>query len=160
MSDVDALFRLLQAAPPRSAEIVKRLGLQGASLETIATLFGVDVPRAKVLAFRALLDVQSGGSQRLSDSDEARAIEQTFGGPGSSQAELIAQLQRNRVELEARLERAAQEYAASPDRKREDWLRYAAIVLVIALSAFFYWREQQKPKTRWEKRPVSGPQSP
>ena len=38
MSDVDALFRLLTAAPPRSAEIVKRVALGQKSFPQIALL--------------------------------------------------------------------------------------------------------------------------
>jgi hypothetical protein len=160
MSEVDALFRLLQAAPPRAAEIAKRLGLQGTSLEQLGALFGVDLPRARILAFRALTDVQSGGTVRVPDAEEAALVERTFGEGGTPQHQLLLQLQRNREALEQRLQRAAAEFEQSPDRKREELFRYLAIALVIALSAFFYWKEQQKPKTRWEKRPITTPQSP
>ena len=67
MSEVDALFRLLTDALPRSAEVVKRVTLAGMDFPQLATLYGVDVPRAQILVFRSFLDVLS---LRVPDSRE------------------------------------------------------------------------------------------
>ena len=151
MSQVDALFRLLTEAPPRSAEIVRRVALDGLALEQVAQLFNVGLPEAEVLVFRALVDVRSGGSERVRDGAER---------DGVRERELLELLKAHRAPLQARLAEAAQAYAASPDRNRDEWLRRLAIVVVLALTAFFYWREQHKPRPPPEKRPTVQPASP
>lgn len=165
MSEVDALFRLLTAAPPRSAEIVKRVALAGMDFSQVAQLYGVDVPRAQVLVFRALLDVASGGTARIPDGREGSEV-QSMVGPPASQGEglearrLWDQLTRHRDELQVRLQQSAAAFAASPDRVRDEWLRRLAIVVVIALTAFFYWREQHQPHPPPQKRPIVAPLTP
>ncbi len=159
MSQATALFRLLTAAPPRSAEVVKRVALEGLGPLEVGALFGVDLARAEVLVFRAFLDVHSGGAARLSDEAEATAVPAFFGrGEGGDTVralrELEAGLRAHREALEAQLEAAARAWESSPARAREEWLRRAAIVLVLALSAFFYWREQHKPRPPPERRPT------
>ena len=161
MSEVDALFRLLTAAPPRSAEIVKRLTLAQTPLPELAALYGVDLPRMQVLAFRALLDVLSGGSARVPDAREPAELEVLLGerqaaqGEGADVRRLWNQLTAHRVELEAQLTKAAAAFEASPDRSRDEWLRKAAIVIVLALTAFFYFREANKPHPPPQKRPTT-----
>lgn len=159
MSEVDALFRLLVDAPPRSAELVKRVALGGMDLEALAKLYGVDVPHAQVMLFRAFLDVSSGGKARVPDSREpaevSAMIASTPGeGEGAQARRLWSAMSQHRDELRAKLEKAAADYAASPDRDRDEWLRRAAIVLVLALTAFFYWREKTKPLPMHQKRPI------
>lgn len=166
MSEVDALFRLLSDAPPRSAEIVKRVALLGVGLPRLAGLYGVDEPRAQVLLFRAFQDVLSGGSVRVPDEREPVEIAvmlDAVPSPPLSQGEglqaraLWQRLQANSEALQDRLKRSAAEFAASPDRGRDELLRYLAIALVIALTAFFYWREQNKPHPPPRARPTVAP---
>lgn len=162
MSEVDALFRLLTDAPPRSAEIVKRVSLAGIDLPALAALHAIDLPRAQFLLFRALLDVSSGGKARVPDSREpaevARMIEGAAGtGEGAETRRLWDQLAANREELKVRLAKSAAEYAASPDRDRDELFRRIAIIVVLALTAFFYWREQTKPLPPPQKRPLIAP---
>jgi hypothetical protein len=147
MSDVDELFQLLSAAPPRSLELVRRFALEGMPLEMLAGLYDVSPDEAKVLVFRALLDVESGGTRRVSDADEPGALQAMDASP------LLARLRGNREELLLRLREAAVAFANSPDRARDEWLRRIAIVLVLALTAFFYWRDENKPRPPPERRP-------
>ena len=167
MSEVDALFRLLTAAPPRAAEIVKRLTLAKKPFPELAALYGVDLPRMQVLAFRAFLDVLSGGSVRVPDERERGEVEVMLGerqaahGEGADVLRLWNQLTAHRVALEAQLTKAAAAFEASPDRVRDEWLRRAAIVIVLALTAFFYFREANKPHPPPQKRPtISAPFTP
>ncbi|MDP1826917.1 MAG: hypothetical protein Q8L48_26830 [Archangium sp.] len=163
MSEVDALFRLLNAAPPRSAEIVKRVTLAGTGFPALAALYGVDEARARVLVFRALLDVQSGGSRRVPDQREPVEVEAMTRadapstGEGAEVRRLWASLVEHREGLTALLDKAAAEFAASPDRDRDEWLRRLAIVLVLALTAYFWWREQTRPLPPPQKRPATAP---
>ena len=73
---------------------------------------------------------------------------------GSQVRDLWQQLERNREELKVRLDRAAAEFAASPDRGRDEWVRRLSIVLVLALTAYFWWAEKTKPHPPPQKRPT------
>lgn len=166
MSEVDALYRLLADAPPRSAEIVKRVTLSGLSFEQLAQLYGVDVPRAQVLVFRALLDVQSGGSARVADDREPAEIAamlstETSAPTESTEGIRLRELWKSFVEqrqgLESKLEEVARQFASSPERTRLDRLRWVAIVLVLALTYFFYRHEQDKQRPSPPISPQVGP---
>ena len=158
MSEVDALFRLLTDAPPRSAEVVKRVALAEMDFPQLATLYGIDVPRAQILVFRSLLDVVSGGSLRVPDTREQVEVEAMVNGSSSAEGaqarKLWDRLAENRQALEEKLKQSAAEFAASPGRGRDEWLRRAAILLVLALTAFFYWQEQTRPRPPLQKRPI------
>ncbi len=165
MSEVDALFRLLTDAPPRSAEVVKRVSLAGMDLAALAALHGIDLPRAQILLFRSLLDVSSGGKARVPDAREPAEVTAMLEGgaatgEGAAARRLWDQLATHREELRARLAKSAAEYAASPDRDRDELYRRIAIVVVLALTAFFYWREANKPLPPHQKRPVIAPVTP
>jgi hypothetical protein len=153
MSEVDALFRLLQAAPPRSAEIVKRVTLRGLTLDAVAAQFSLTPELGKRLVLRALLDVESGGTLRVPDADEPALAEAVLSDTVTPTDPLATRLHGLRTRLrdhapalEKKLEAAAEAFEKSPDRARDEWLRRLAIVVVLALSAYFYWREQNKPK--------------
>lgn len=157
MSEVDALFRMLDAAPPRSAEIVKRVALAQMGWAQFASLYGVDEARAKVIVFRAFVDVMSGGSVRFSDEQEPFEVEAMLSASvaklhpagGAAVRQLWDRYAEHRVELQKRLEQQAADFAASPDRVKEERWRYIAIVLIIALASYFYWREKQRqPESR------------
>ncbi len=164
MSEVDALFRLLADAPPRSAEIVKRVTLAQKPLPELAALYGLDVPRMQRLVFRSFLDVLSGGTLRVPDEREPVELEVMLGlrpaqpGEGADARKLWDRLSAHRDALGKKLAQAAAEFDASPDRRRDEWLRIAAIILVLALTAFFYFQEKNKPHPPPQKRPTSAPQ--
>lgn len=165
MSEVDALFRLLTAAPPRSADVVKRVALQGMGWPELATLYGVTVPQVQLLVFRAFLDVGSGGSARVPDEREPAEVEVMLSaapgsGEGAQARKLWDRLTQSRDALKVKLDRAAAEHAASPDRDRDEWLRRIAIVMVLALTAYFWWREEHKPRPPPQKRPITAPVTP
>lgn len=165
MSEVDALVRKLTAAPPRSAEIVKRYALRDVSPAALGPLFEVEEPQARRLLLRALLDVSSGGTLAVSDADEATLLPQVLDAApvvtplAQELVVLVAKLRANSDEVTEALRKAAEAFEASPDRVRDEWLRRAAIVLVLALTAFFYWRDQNKPRPPPEKRPTVAPAS-
>lgn len=158
MLDVPAMLQLLEAAPPRSAQLVRRAVLEGLPLEALAALYGVPTPQARVLLFRALLEVRGGPGEVLEEAEEAQEVAAYFGGGEAPRARslraLTAAMGSAREALLAALARRAAEHEASPDRVREQWLRRAAIVAILALSAWFYWQERHRPLPPPEKRPV------
>jgi hypothetical protein len=164
MSEVDALFRTLVSAPPRTAAIVRRVALEQAPLPRVAELFGVDEARARVLVFRATIEVMTGRPCVVPDAQEAAEVDALWGGPpareGTQAKAFLERLGRNAAELTARLQQAQADFEASPDRKRDELVRYALIALVLALTAFFYWQETHKPLPPPQKRPLSTPPGP
>lgn len=158
MSELDSLLRLLDDAPPRSAQVVRRYAIEGKSLEQLAGLYQVDLERAKVLVFRAFLDVQSGGTARLSDADEVPRIAAFFDSAASSDLRALKErFTAHAAAVQQRIDQATEAFEQSPDRQRDEWFRRVAIVVVIALSAYFYWRESTKPRPPNEKRPLLVP---
>ena len=113
--NVDALFSALIAAPPRTVQVIRRAILEDLPREKFEQLYGVTPASADALIARALEDAKL---------------------PGQNDA-----LHDHRVELLLKLDAAAKAWAASPDRVRDDRLRQLAIVIVIALTAFFYWQQ-------------------
>ena len=114
--------------------------------------------------FRALLDVATGGTGRVPDGREASEVAAMVKGSGTigegaEVRRLWDRLTQQRDELTLRLEKSAAEFAASPDRQRDEWLRKLAIVVVLVLTAFFYWREQNKALPPPQKRPTVAPQA-
>ncbi|MFO0593959.1 MAG: hypothetical protein U0228_01610 [Myxococcaceae bacterium] len=159
MSELDTLLRLLDGAPPRSAQLVRRDAVEGKSLEELARLYQVDLAQLKVLLFRAWLDVQSGGTARVADADEPAQIAGLLD-PAAPPSDLRALRERftlHAPEVQKAIDAAVDAFEKSPDRKTDEWVRRAAIVIVIALSAYFYWREATKPRPPNEKRPLLVP---
>ena len=136
----------------------------------VGALYGVDVPRAQVLVFRALLDVMSGGTARVPDVREDAEVLAMVGpspcplpasqGEGFQVRKLWDQLTAHREAFKVRLDQSAAAFAASPDRMRDEWLRRIAIVVVLALTAFFYWREQTQAASRRPRSARSSRPSP
>lgn len=150
MLNVDGLLRLLLEAPPRSAAIVKHMAIDGLSVAELAALYGIGEPLAHTLLFRALMDVQSPGHRPLPDETEAKEVAlmmtaEAGQSEGAQAKALLAALSTHRQELKEKLEAHAAAYARAPQREKEEWLRRLAIVAVLALAAFFYWHNQQRP---------------
>lgn len=96
-------------------QIIRRAILEELPRERFEQLYGVTPASADALIARALEDAElTGQNDALHD---------------------------HRVELLLKLDAAAKAWAASPDRVRDERLRQLAIVIVIALTAFFYWQQ-------------------
>jgi hypothetical protein len=113
--NADALFQALTAAHPRSVQIIRRAFLEDLPREKFEQLYGITPAAADALIARALEDAKVTGQNDA--------------------------LRDHRVELLLKLDAAAKAWAASPDRLRDERLRQLAIIVVIALTAFFYWQQ-------------------
>lgn len=155
MADVDALFRTLKTAPPRAAEIVTLVALDGVSLSELAARFGIDEVQARRLVARSIHALEAPRGPQLSDDGELALADALFApaAPGSTGRATLDALRAHRAALRERLDQAARAWQESPDRRRDEWVRYVLIALVIALSAYFYVREKHQPP-RLEPRPT------
>ncbi|MEW5742020.1 MAG: hypothetical protein AB1938_24105 [Myxococcota bacterium] len=274
MLDDAAIHEALARTPPRSAQVVMRVGLDGWTLPELASRYGVSAQAGAVLLLRALRDFDAAVARRstpappLPDDEErdaARALAQQLalsarpagaaaaaGGegsvppsavrlaaspeapaeasgaeasrgqvsasrassappPGGASAHPASTLQRpeasatgassgeppawpadippapefgdtpgpspgggaavatwleylralaaHRDAVRQRIAAAEEAAARSPARARETWLRRLAIVAILALSAWFYWKEQQRPPKPPPNIPVRGSRS-
>lgn len=171
MLDEAALHDALQRTPPRSAEVLSRVALDGWTVPTLAERYGVPAASASVLLLRSLRDFDAAANRAptparpLPDADEAvqaEALARALEGGATSDAvrplaEALRALATHREGVKRRLAEAERLAAESPARRRETWLRRIAIVVVLALSAWFYWREQHEPPPAPRPRPALPP---
>lgn len=169
MADVEQLFRALTSVHPRSAQVLmarffwrpaagpgEQLGRLPAEF---AAYYGITPAAADVLVFRAATEFLHRLKGRpppspVPDAQEAplaRGFGQALEGavpPGEFDDLVLSMraLQAHARELSERLRAAEQAELASPGYARETWLRRLAIVVVLAVSAWFYWKDDL---TRW-----------
>lgn len=169
--DADTSYRALTLVHPRSAQVlVARFIAQtasgdGRSFAEFTTFYGVPEASAKVLLWRAVREFEAalGGlpvgaplpfEQELREADALHlALESSA--PTPIVAALRA-LTTNAAALRQRIRDAERAEVESPAYARETWLRRIAIVVVLALSAWFYWKDDL---TRWwrQQTAVEGP---
>jgi hypothetical protein len=151
------LAQRLFRTPPREARVVYERLVAGKTRAEAAAYWGVSREAGDVLLLRAALAFESGAIPTAApfgiEATTARALGDAL--EGSAPAPEVAQLsallhevlaQKTEVDTAWReLQRAAE---ASPRRRVETWARRAAIVAIIGLTAFFYWREKNKPPVR------------
>lgn len=135
--------------PPRAAQTLLFRCVEGHSAEACAALYGIGLPQWQVLfldAARAL----TGETQALPDAERTRRAHLLFAafeGNGAEDplAPALRALAAQKDDVRALLLAAEQAAAASPARARETWLRRAAVVAIIAISLFVWWRDRDKP---------------
>lgn len=167
VADADTLYLALTRVHPRALQVLvarfvaKTEAGDGRSLAGFAAFYGVPEAAAKVLLWRAVgeLDASLAGRPApaaLPFEEEQRRADALCAAldaplPPQSQelgktVEALNALHANAAELRERLARAEQAELSSPEYARETWLRRVAIVVVLAVSAWFYW---QADLTRW-----------
>jgi hypothetical protein len=158
VSDLDHFYRALTSVHPRSAQVLMARFFWvgdhlGRSPLEFAAHYGISAEAADVLLFRAsreFFEALSGrpGPGLLPDATEAQlahrfgqAVEGAVPPPEFNDLILCLRgLNAHARELRARLDAAEQAELTSPEYARETWIRRAAIVVVLALSAWFYWK--------------------
>ena len=171
MLEVAALHEVLLRTPPRSAEVLSRVAFDGWTVPTLAERYGIELASARRLLLRAVRDFDAAARHArtpappLADDAEqaqAEALAASLEGQPPPEtvrplADALAALTRHRDEVKRRLSEAELIAASSPARRWEHWLRRLAILAVLALSAWFYWREQHQPPPAPLPRPALPP---
>lgn len=165
--DPTQLASALRKLEPRLRQVLTWRFVQDVPEERCASLLGIPEQALRIHLVRALRALDAELSFRppelTSDEEEARLS----GLLGKEGTELTDGTTRRLAALSAALrsqgaailrEQKAAELAAeqSPARAREDLLRRLAIVALIALAAFFYWRNEvaEAPSPRTPARDV------
>lgn len=157
MTPATQLAQRLFRTPPREARVIYERVVAGKTRAEAAAYWGVTREAGDVMLWRAAQAFESGTIAAAApfglEATSARALGDALEGapPAPEVAGLSALLKEvlaQQTEVDAawrELQRAAE---ASPRRRIESWARRAAIVAIIALTAFFYWREKNQPPTR------------
>ena len=139
----------LQAAlartPARSVQVLSHRLLEARSREECAALYGLTLELWDVLFLRAFRDFEQALGRPQPTPDEATERAEAARLSSQLPPELAA-LAEHRDELARLIARAQAEYEASPAYTFETWARRIAIALIVALTAYFYWSEEQQKK--------------
>lgn len=157
------LLSALERMPPRSAEVVKALALGGLDRAGMAERYGISPEAADVLTWRAARDLVAAIKNTREpplphevELREAKALADALSSRSPHPlATPLLEIVAEREEVRAALAKAAAEAERSPARARETWLRRLAIAVLLALTAYFFWREQTKPLPPPEPRPTA-----
>lgn len=164
-----ALVAALRALEPRPSALLFRRLVEGRTLEGCAAFYGVSEEALSLLLLRAALalarEVGLPAREPAGEDEEAAWARMLSEALAREDARFPASLvpvvdlcRRLRVagsEVAAGMEAAAREDAASPHRRREDWLRRLAVAALLALTAYLYLSRPQEPPRR-PRPPVPG----
>jgi hypothetical protein len=178
--DVEALFPALTRLHPRSLQVLLARfvadgpGGPGRAPEAFASFYGVDPAAADVLLWRAatefeaqLLGTAPPSPRPFTEEQRlARALGDALRAPPSTSSHLaplvdaLRALSAHAAAIRERLTAAERAELESPEYARETWLRRAAIVLVLALSGWFYFKDDLVRRWRLWTTPVTQPAPP
>lgn len=142
----------LQALAPRSTRALTLRLLKGLSRSECASFYGISPQAFDLMFLRAAREYQGEPQGALpfeTESRQATLLSQALEQGATATAELAPLAERLREvsrlarEVSQRIEEAWRVEEASPRRRREDWIRRALILAVVALALFFYWREKR-----------------
>ena len=155
----------LRALPYRSSAFLATRLVRGRSLEDSAAFYGISREAFSVHLLRAALELTKAAALPCrppeGDVEEdvwaralAEALERETAGVPPGLTETVAVCRRLRAmgaEVVAALEAAEREEEDSPKRQREDWLRKAAVLALLGLTAYLYCN---RPPEESRERPV------
>lgn len=150
------LQQALAKTPARSAHVLAHRLLEGRSREECAALYGLKPEQWDVLFLRAARDFESAlGRDAPPAADEATEAARL----GQTLTPALVELSTHREATRELLDKAQADYEASPSHAVEVWARRIAIIVIIALTAYFYWQEEARKQTvRWEPQRAFDPE--
>ena len=141
-----ALLERLLALHPRDLHVLRHVAFEGGSVTSLAAKYGLSEAAAQTLLSRALRSLQ--GLPLAPDAEERPA--EFLAADGQ-----LAALRDNQVALEAGLKQAELTAAQTPFRRHERVLRWIAIIVIVALSAYF-WLQDREREHAPQPRPIHG----
>ncbi|MDX2013529.1 MAG: hypothetical protein SFW67_25275 [Myxococcaceae bacterium] len=176
--DVEALFAACSRLHPRSLQVLLARFVAegpsgpGRSAESFATFYGVDRQAAEMLLWRAATELEARLAGRPPPdprpfADElvaARGLAEALASPLPASSprlvtlvDALRALSSHAPAIRERLAAAEKAELESPQYARETWLRRLAIVLVLALSGWFYFKDDLVRRWRQWTTPVTQP---
>ncbi|MFY1832210.1 hypothetical protein ACN47A_40315 [Myxococcus fulvus] len=165
-----AFVRALRELEPRSAAALTRRLVTGTSQGDCARFYGVTDEALSVMLLRAAVSltrtVVPGAREPTTAEEEsawarmlAAALEREDAPVPAGLVPVVEACRRLRAlsgDVATGLEAATQEDQASPQRRREDWMRRLAVMALLALTAYLYLSRPEEPA----RRPSMAPQQP
>jgi hypothetical protein len=156
------LIASLRAMEPRPSALLLRRLVEGRSQEACATYYGVSAEAFSVLLLRASVALArrvglavrepAGGDEEAAWArmlGEALTREDArFPAALVPAVDVCRRLRAVGTEVAEGMEAAAREDAASPHRRREEWLRRLAVAALLALTAYLYLSRPEEPPRR------------
>lgn len=156
------LIAALRGMEPRPSALLVRRLVEGHTLEACATFYGVSTESFAVLLLRASEALARGAGLSVreptgeaEESAWARMLTEALSREDAGlptalvpMAEVCRRLRAVGPEVAAGMDAAAREDAASPHRRREDWLRRLAVAALLALTAYLYLSRPEEPPRR------------
>ncbi|MFP2960236.1 hypothetical protein ACLEPN_21030 [Myxococcus sp. 1LA] len=158
---------LRELEPRPAAMLVHRL-VEGHSLAACATHYAITPDAFSVLLLRAALalalhrglparepasaDEEAAWARMLADALERQ--DARFPAGVAPVVETCRELQAHAGAVATGLEAAEQESRASPQRRREEWLRRLAVALLLALTAWLYLSKPEDSTAPRQRPPV------
>jgi hypothetical protein len=145
----------LMALSPRSRQILMQRAVDGRSREECAARYAIPPETFDVHLLRALQEFIGRSPspepiqvERTQGRELSEAIESGSAPTGelAGLAEAFATLSTQSPAIVQEFERAERAAEASGKRKRQDLLRWAFIALILALTAYFYFRPKHEPR--------------
>jgi hypothetical protein len=160
VANADALYLALTRVSPRARHVLVARFIakaevgDGRSQAAFAAFYGIAEDAARVLLWRAVNEFDAMLTNRaaptpLAFEEEQRRAKTLCAAleaeqPPTSQElgrtlEALRALQGNAAVIRERLSLAELAELSSPEYARETWLRHIAIIVVVAVAAWFYW---------------------
>lgn len=158
----ETLASSLRTLEPRHSQLLTWRYVKGETVEHCASLLGVTTEAVRIHLLRALdsLDAKlSGRPLRLRPDEEEQQLAARPEGStdGARLQRLASTIEQHAKQIDAALREALLAEEVSPDRVREDWIRRIAVLILVGLAAWFYWRNESRespppsPPTRQQR---------
>ncbi|WP_217917972.1 hypothetical protein, partial [Myxococcus sp. AM009] len=158
----------LRELEPRPAAMLSLRLVEGRSREACAAHYGIPAQAFSVLLLRAAIalalhrgaparepaseDEEAAWARMLSDALERE--DARFPAALAPVVETCRALQTLASQVATGLEAAEREARASPQRRREEWLRRLAVALLLAMTAWLYLSKPEGPSAPRQRPPV------
>jgi hypothetical protein len=134
----DQLLTRLLALQPRFLQVLAHVAFEDGDVSSLAAKYAIGRPQAERLLSRALQSLE--GSPVVNDDNDSQVT--VF----IQQNKTLLELRTHSAALKAGLSAAELREAQSPRRRYEPMLRWVAIVLIVGLSAYFWWKEREQAR--------------
>lgn len=132
------LLTRLVALHPRALQVLRHVAFEGGDVDSLAQKYGIGRPQAQRLLARAL---EALDAAPLADDDDDQQVAKFL-----EQNQTLRALQAHADLLLAGLRAAETKEAQSPRRRVEPILRWVAIVIIVALSGYFWWKDREQAR--------------
>lgn len=160
--EADRLHAALKALPPRMAHLLQHRFVEGKTDDEVRRFYGMGEDAYSVHLLRAAIsftdaytssgkEESAGGRTFQQELSQGRALRDALatGVPEGMRwippvVSALLQLKAQGPAVRRKIEQAAAVEAASPEARRELWIRRLLVVVLLAVTALLYWRRMSR----------------